>query len=533
MKIATIVGARPQFIKAAAVSRAIAAYNRPASDAPVPAPPSSSPFTPGSVSLTPATSQVAPDTHLTPATSPVAPDSACLTSAASPLTPGSACLPPSSSPLTPGSVSLKPAASRPSPEAGPLTEVLIHTGQHYDDGMSAVFFRELEIPEPQYNLGVGSGTHGRQTGQMLAAIEEVLLAEKPAWVLIYGDTNSTLAGALAAAKLHIPVAHVEAGLRSFNRRMPEEINRVVADRLSTLLLCPSQVAADNLAAEGIVKNVVITGDVMADALQFAAAKAATRSDILARLGLQPRRYLLATVHRAENTDDPDRLESIMKALIALAKEETVVLPLHPRTRKILAASLPATLMYSAAPLTSNAAPLTSSAASLMYSAAPLTSNNASSLPSAAPSAATPPALSSAPSPALSPAPSPALPAATSHAPPAATPAAPPAAALRIIDPIGYFDSIALQKSARLLLTDSGGMQKEAYWLRVPCVTLRDETEWVETVASGWNILAGADHDKIMEAVRGFKAPSVHPSLYGEGKAAEKIIGAMFGEGIWS
>jgi len=507
MKIATIVGARPQFIKAAAVSRAIAAYNRPASGAPVPAPPSSSPFTPGSVSLTPATSQVAPDTHLTPATSPVAPDSACLTSAASP--------------LTPGSVSLKPAASHPSSDCGPLTEVLIHTGQHYDDGMSAVFFRELEIPEPQYNLGVGSGTtHGRQTGQMLAAIEEVLLAEKPAWVLIYGDTNSTLAGALAAAKLHIPVAHVEAGLRSFNRRMPEEINRVVADRLSTLLLCPSQVAADNLAAEGIVKNVVITGDVMADALQFAAAKAATRSDILARLGLQPRRYLLATVHRAENTDDPDRLESIMKALIALAKEETVVLPLHPRTRKILAASLPATLMYSAAPLTSN---------------------NASSLPSAAPSAATPPALSPATPPALSPAPSPALPAApspappaaTSHAPPAATPAATPAAALRIIDPIGYFDSIALQKSARLLLTDSGGMQKEAYWLRVPCVTLRDETEWVETVASGWNILAGADHDKIMEAVRGFKAPSVHPSLYGEGKAAEKIIGAMFGEGIWS
>lgn len=451
MKIATIVGARPQFIKAAAVSRAIAAYNRPASGAPVPAPPSSS---------------------------PVAPDSAYLT----------------------------PAASRPSPDSGPITEVLIHTGQHYDDGMSAVFFRELEIPEPQYNLGVGSGTHGRQTGQMLAAIEEVLLAEKPAWVLIYGDTNSTLAGALAAAKLHIPVAHVEAGLRSFNRRMPEEINRVVADRLSTLLLCPSQVAADNLAAEGIVKNVVITGDVMADALQFAAAKAATRSDILARLGLQPRRYLLATVHRAENTDDPDRLESIMKALIALAKEETVVLPLHPRTRKILAASLPATLMYSAAPLTSNAA-------SLMYIVAPLTSNNASSLPSAAPSAATPPALSPAPSP--------------------APPAAPPAAALRIIDPIGYFDSIALQKSARLLLTDSGGMQKEAYWLRVPCVTLRDETEWVETVASGWNILAGADHDKIMEAVRGFKAPSAHPSLYGEGKAAEKIIGAMFGEGIWS
>ena len=370
-----------------------------------------------------------------------------------------------------------------------IEEILIHTGQHYDDGMSAVFFRELEIPEPKYNLNIGSGPHGQQTGRMLAAIEEVLLAEKPDWVLIYGDTNSTLAGALAAAKLHIPIAHVEAGLRSFNRRMPEEINRVVADQLSTLLFCPSQVAVDNLAAEGIGENsrktggktgtaphffsekkgrspsfspgagpvsspaegikkmgavpifsqrVVVTGDVMADALQFAATKASAQSDILARLGLQPQRYLLATVHRAENTDDPQRLADILSAFAAL--DEPVVFPAHPRTRKFL--------------------------------------HEKNYLP--------PPHV-------------------------------------RLIDPVGYFDIIALEKSARLLLTDSGGMQKEAYWFGVPCVTLRDETEWVETVASGWNVLTGADRDRIITAVRTFKPPAAHPPLYGDGNAAEKIV----------
>jgi len=374
MKICTIIGARPQFIKAAAVSRAIAAHNR----------------------------------------------------------------------LT--------------PNASPLTEVIIHTGQHYDDGMSAVFFRELEIPEPKYNLAIGSGSHGAQTGQMLAAIEKVLIEEKPDWVLIYGDTNSTLAGALAAAKLHIPIAHVEAGLRSFNRRMPEEINRVVADQLSTLLLCPSQVAVDNLAAEGIVSpltpdasrltpNVIITGDVMADALQFAATKASAQSDILNRLGLQPQRYILATVHRAENTDDPRRLSNIMAALAELAEREPVILPLHPRTRKILEATH---LLH----LTPNASHLT------------------------------------------------------------------------LLDPLGYFDIIALEKSARMLLTDSGGMQKEAYWLKVPCITLRDETEWVETVASGWNVLTGADRDRIITAVHSFKPPADHPPLYGDGKAAEKILSVL-------
>jgi UDP-N-acetylglucosamine 2-epimerase len=412
-----------------------------------------------------------------------------------------------------------------------LNEVILHTGQHYDDGMSAVFFRELEIPEPKYNLAIGSGSHGAQTGQMLAAIEKILIDEKPDWVLIYGDTNSTLAGALAAAKLHIPIAHVEAGLRSFNRRMPEEINRIVADQLSTLLLCPSQVAVDNLAAEGIggkgdrmspiidepppalratsagggqkesspvnleqssniehrtlnlehsspvehrtlnieqSSSVVITGDVMADALQFAATKASAQSDILARLGLQPQRYLLATVHRAENTDDPKRLSDIMAALSELAEREPVILPLHPRTKKILER--------------------TSNRQTSNIEHRTLNIEHSSSVE--------PRTLN------------------FEHP------------CLRLIDPLGYFDIIALEKSARMLLTDSGGMQKEAYWLKVPCVTLRDETEWVETVASGWNILTGADRNRIVTAVQNFTPPKDHPPLYGGGQAAEKILSIL-------
>ena len=419
MKIATVVGARPQFIKAAAVSRAIVAHNQKIIRLQINS---------GAVGDLP--EAVLPR-------------------------PGEA----------PQPISSPPSSADPQF----IEEVLIHTGQHYDDGMSAVFFRELEIPEPQYNLGVGSGTHGRQTGEMLAAIERVLMVEKPAWVLIYGDTNSTLAGALAAAKLHIPIAHVEAGLRSFNRRMPEEINRVVADRLSTLLLCPSQVAADNLAAEGIppganakfqdlTPKVVVMGDVMADALQFAATKAAARSDILERLGLQPHGYLLATIHRAENTDDPRRLSNIMAALTELAAAEPVIVPLHPRTKKILAGSFP----------------------SLLHRERPARAGRS----------------------------------------------APPATGLEIIDPVGYFDIIALEKSARLLLTDSGGMQKEAYWLRVPCLTLRDETEWVETVAAGWNVLTGADRERIIRAARTFTPPAAHPPLYGDGQAAEKILLAI-------
>jgi UDP-GlcNAc3NAcA epimerase len=356
MKIVTIIGARPQFIKAAAISRVIAVHNRN-----------------------------------------------------------------NSSPI--------------------IEELLVHTGQHYDDDMSAIFFRELEIPEPKYYLNIGSGSHGWQTGRMLIAAEEVLLKVKPDWVLIYGDTNSTLAGALAAAKLHIPIAHVEAGLRSYNRLMPEEINRVIADQLSHLLLCPSQVAANNLTEEGITKGVFITGDVMADALQFAEAKAQSNSDILARLGLQPQGYLMATVHRAENTDNNQRLTNILSAFEAL--NETVVFPVHPRTRKFLQET--------------------------GYQA----SEN-----------------------------------------------------VKLIDPVGYFDIIALEKSARLLLTDSGGMQKEAYWLKIPCITMRDETEWIETVELGWNILTGADRNRIIDTVRTFKAPDKHPPLYGNSRAAAYCLKAL-------
>lgn len=218
------------------------------------------------------------------------------------------------------------------------TEVLVHTGQHYDENMSAVFFAELGRPQPDVNLGVGSGSHGAQTAAMLAGIEHVLEAEKPDWVLVYGDTNSTLAGALAAAKLHIPVAHVEAGLRSFNRAMPEEINRVLTDHIADLLFCPSQTAVDNLEAEGITRGVHLVGDVMADALLWAAARARTQSAILEQVGVQEKSYLLATVHRAENTDDPARLRAILDAFAAL--DEPIVFPVHPRTRKCIEALAP-------------------------------------------------------------------------------------------------------------------------------------------------------------------------------------------------
>jgi len=319
------------------------------------------------------------------------------------------------------------------------TEVLVHTGQHYDDNMSAVFFRELDLPEPDYNLGIGSGSHGRQTGQMLMRIEEVLLAEKPEWVLVYGDTNSTLAGALAAAKLHIRVAHVEAGLRSFNRAMPEEINRVMTDHLSDLLFCPSETAVKNLAAEGITRGVHLVGDVMADALAFAAERAPTHSDILARLGLAERGYLLVTVHRAENTDESTRLQNILAALTQM--DERVVFPVHPRTRKAIE----------------------------RLKAKPESENK--------------------------------------H--------------LKLIDPVGYLDMVRLEQSARMILTDSGGMQKEAYWLGVPCVTLRDETEWVETVQAGWNVLTGANAGRILNVVHSFVRPGHRPPQYGDGQTAMK------------
>lgn len=324
------------------------------------------------------------------------------------------------------------------------TEVLVHTGQHYDANMSAVFFEELNLPPPEYHLGVGSGSHAVQTGTMLMRMEEVLIEEKPDWVLVYGDTNSTLAGALAAAKLHIKVAHVEAGLRSFNRIMPEEINRIVADHLSTLLFCPSQTAVENLAAEGITQGVFQVGDVMADALDLAKEVANRRSSVLETLQLSEKGYLLATIHRAENTDDPARLLNILTALRQL--DEPVIFPIHPRTRKVIEENHWISLDRSSEDRN-----------------------------------------------------------------------------LRMIEPVGYLDMIQLEKSARMILTDSGGVQKEAYWLGVPCVTFRQETEWVETVETGWNVLAGCATYAIIRAVKSFRAPNAHPSLYGDGKAAKRMV----------
>jgi UDP-N-acetylglucosamine 2-epimerase len=319
------------------------------------------------------------------------------------------------------------------------TEILVHTGQHYDYQMSGVFFDGLELPPADVNLGVGSGSHGAQTGAMLADVEAVLVRERPDCVLVYGDTNSTLAGALAAAKLSVPVVHVEAGLRSFNRRMPEEINRVLVDHVSDLLLCPSDTAAAHLANEGITTNVHVVGDVMLDVLNWATERiAAAPPRALDRLGLNGGSHLLATVHRSENTDDAGRLTRILSAFNAI--DERVVFPVHPRTRKAIAGL-----------------------------------------------------------------------------------DCPVSPQLQLIDPVGYVDMVALTKSARMVLTDSGGLQKEAYWLGVPCVTLRDETEWVETVEAGWNTLAGADAESILGAVRSYSPPSAHPSLYGHGRAAQACV----------
>ncbi len=320
------------------------------------------------------------------------------------------------------------------------TEVLVHTGQHYDREMSDRFFEELAIPRPDYELGVGSGGHGWQTGQMLIHIEEVLQVERPAWVLVYGDTNSTLAGALAAAKLGIRVAHVEAGLRSFNRSMPEEHNRVLTDHCSDLLFCPTRGAAEQLAREGVTSGIHVVGDVMFDAaLQFAGL-ARERSTALQRLGLAPKTYALATLHRPYNVDDPERLRQVLDALGRLAMP--VVFPVHPRTRSRLAEI----------------------------------GNPQSSILS-----------------------------------------------LQCIDPIGYLDMLALEQNAALILTDSGGVQKEAYFFATPCITLRPETEWVETVAAGWNRLAWGDADVVLEAARRPWPTEAPPPTFGDGQASEKIV----------
>jgi UDP-GlcNAc3NAcA epimerase len=322
-------------------------------------------------------------------------------------------------------------------------EVLVHTGQHYDPGMSAVFFEELALPAPDYHLDIGSGPHGAQTGAMLAAIETVLIAERPDAVLVYGDTNSTLAGALAAAKLHIPVAHVEAGLRSFNRAMPEELNRVLTDHLSSWLFAPSEVAQRQLRDEGIVAGVSVVGDIMYDAVLLHRERAAMRSPFPGIVGLSAKAYYLATIHRAENTDDAGSLAGIIAGLNRL--DLPVLFPLHPRTRKRLQEF-----------------------------------------------------------------------------------GIEPGKNVRVIDPVGYLDMLQLERSAACILTDSGGVQKEAYYLAVPCVTLRTETEWVETVAAGWNRLSGSDPDAIVEAVRSMADVHglPHPDLYGAGDSACRIVAVL-------
>jgi UDP-GlcNAc3NAcA epimerase len=335
MKIATIVGARPQFIKAAAVSQAIRLHN-----------------------------EVADSSE------------------------------------------------------GLMDEVLIHTGQHYDHGMSGIFFETLGLAEPKHNLGVGSGSHSAQLAKMLERLERVLEQEQPDVVLVYGDTNSTLAGAMVADCMEIPVAHVEAGLRSFNRRMPEERNRVLTDHVSSLLFVPTETAIKNLEREGIVENVFLVGDVMQEAAMQHGERAGRKSAILDRLGLVSKRYALATVHRAENTNEPGRLHNIVKTLMRIGASQPVVWPVHPRTRQRLSPEDVNMILGSGVKLT---------------------------------------------------------------------------------DPVSYPDMLLLERQARVILTDSGGVQKEAMWFQVPCITLREETEWVETVESGWNQIAGSDPARILRA----------------------------------
>lgn len=328
-----------------------------------------------------------------------------------------------------------------------LEEKIVHTGQHYDDNMSKIFFEELQIQSPSVNLEVGSGSHGYQSGVMLERIERILIECKPDLVLVYGDTNSTLAASLAASKLHVPIAHVEAGLRSFNRRMPEEINRVVTDHLSTILFCPTDIAVQNLAKEGITKDVHQVGDVMYDSVLFNSELSGKSSNILKRLSLKNKSFYLATIHRAENTDNKKRLHGILDAFNSI--DVPIVLPLHPRTKKTLGTKL----------------------------------NKFNK-------------------------------------------------EVRIIDPVSYLDMLALEKHSRIIFTDSGGVQKEAFWLGVPCITLRDETEWVELVHAGCNQIVGADTSAILEALlkaeeileHGF--PLYTPNLYGDGCSSEKIAAIL-------
>ncbi len=342
-----------------------------------------------------------------------------------------------------------------------IEEILVHTGQHYDVNMSDVFFNEMGIPQPQYNLAVGSGSHGAQTGKMIEGLESIFLSEKPDAVLVYGDTNSTIAGALAATKIHIPVIHVEAGLRSFNKSMPEEINRISCDHMSTLLFTPTQTGLTNLSKEGFEitptkkatldhPGVYLCGDVMYDNSLYFSEVSSLKSTILSDLKIQPNEYILSTIHRDSNTDIAENLENIFRGLLTVAKESnlTVILPLHPRTKSKLESTLSKELYNQ------------------------VIENDI----------------------------------------------------IKIIPPAGFLDIIALEKNARLIITDSGGLQKEAYFFKKPCLILRPQTEWIEIVENGNAELVGADFSKIVTGGKRLlgREDYTYPSLYGDGKAAEFI-----------
>lgn len=341
------------------------------------------------------------------------------------------------------------AVSRVIAKHSQIEEIIVHTGQHFDANMSDIFFDEMDIPKPKYQLGISGKGHGAMTGEMLKGIEELCLKEKPDVMMVYGDTNSTLAGALAAAKIHIPVAHVEAGLRSFNMRMPEEINRILTDRISTYLFCPTDTAVENLRAEGYDKfkcQIVQNGDVMHDAALYYSKVSEQKATVLKNLKLD--KFVLCTVHRAENTDSVERLKSIFAALREIGKTHTVVLPLHPRTRKFLADYKIETT------------------------------------------------------------------------------------GMCMIDPVGYFDMLEFLKHTSFVITDSGGLQKEAYFFNKPCITMRDETEWTELVKAGHNVIAGTSSEKILAAFGEIKNNKKNwpQGIYGNGDASEKIVSYLLEHG---
>ena len=344
-----------------------------------------------------------------------------------------------------------------------IQEIIVHTGQHYDENMSQVFFDELDIPRPDYNLHVGSASHGVQTARMTEGIEEILLKEKPDFIVLYGDTNSTLAGAVAAAKIHVPIVHIEAGLRSFNKAMPEEINRIVCDHCSTLLFSPTQAGYDNLKREGFPMDnegpytidnpkVFHCGDIMYDNSLYFSTISSQKTDLINRLGLDGKPFVLATIHRNANTDDPERLTAIFRSVMKISEEMTVVLPLHPRTAKLLKTNVSEQLQQA---INANAN-------------------------------------------------------------------------LKLIEPVSFIEMIELERNAHLVMTDSGGVQKESYFFRKPCIILRPETEWVEIVETGNAILADADETRIMDAWKHFNArPNTDfPPIFGDGHAAEFMLEQM-------